>query len=115
MKSETDILKPIHMLAVLCAAIAGIAFVGFCFAGNLSGGSNVIIFSIFAWNLLAAAGVWIRSPWGYYALKCYLYVLLLAFPFGTIISWNVLRHIKEHSLKKLFIRTSLESFKLLAK
>lgn len=115
MKNEAEILKPVHMIAVLSAAIAAIAFVSFCFAGSLGFGAKLIIFSVFAWNLLTAAGIWMKSPWGYYSLKAYLYLLLFVFPVGTLISFNVLKHIKEHSVQGLFSRTSLESLKQLVK
>jgi hypothetical protein len=54
------------------------------------------------WYLITGIGILIRQKWGYYLFKFFLYVLLLAFPIGTIISYKSLAYIKEKDIKYLF-------------
>jgi hypothetical protein len=55
-----------------------------------------------AWYLLTAIGLLIRKQWGYYLFKFFLYVLFLAFPIGTIVSYKSLTYIKRNDIKDLF-------------
>jgi hypothetical protein len=43
-----------------------------------------------------------RRLFGYYALKLFLYVLLLAFPIGTLIAVKALRYIKRENVRSVF-------------
>jgi len=54
------------------------------------------------WYLLTGIGLLTRKKIGYYSLKLFLYVFLIGFPIGTIISYKILKYIKKHNLKNLF-------------
>lgn len=51
---------------------------------------------------LTGIGVVLLKKWGYFLFKLFLYVLLLAFPFGTVISWVTLSYMKKHRIKRYF-------------
>ncbi len=55
-----------------------------------------------AFYLLLGLGVLLRTRWGYFVLKGFLYILLLAFPIGTWISYKMLSYMKRHEIKKYF-------------
>jgi hypothetical protein len=52
--------------------------------------------------LLTGLGVIVQKKWGYWFLKLWLYMLFLAFPIGTVISYMFLRYIKKHEIKRYF-------------
>ena len=54
------------------------------------------------WNLVTGVGILLRKKWGYYLLKFVLYILLLSFPIGTIISYYSLKYMKNNNIKELF-------------
>jgi hypothetical protein len=54
------------------------------------------------WYFVTGIGILSRKVWGYYLLKSFLYMLLLAFPFGTFISYKSLKFMKENTIKKEF-------------
>jgi hypothetical protein len=58
--------------------------------------------TITLWYLVTGIGILKRKVWGYYLLKSFLYVLLLAIPFGTFISYKSLKFMKDNSIKKEF-------------
>ena len=60
------------------------------------------------WYLITGIGLLARKPWGYYLFKFFLYVLLLAFPIGTIVSYKSLSYIKRHGIKSLFYDPGVE-------
>jgi hypothetical protein len=55
-----------------------------------------------SWHLLTGLGVILQKMWGYYLLKFYLYVLLLAIPIGTYVAWKSLGYLRENDIKKFF-------------
>lgn len=52
--------------------------------------------------LLTGIGILRLTRWGYYFLKIFLYIFLLAFPVGTFISYKFLSYIKKNNIKKEF-------------
>jgi FtsH-binding integral membrane protein len=58
--------------------------------------------TISLWYLITGIGILVRRQWGYYLFKLFLYVLLLAFPIGTIISYKTLTYIKKNNIRSLF-------------
>jgi hypothetical protein len=54
------------------------------------------------WHLLTAIGVLAKTKWGYYLFKSFLYVLLVAFPIGTLIAYKSLKYMKRKNIKRLF-------------
>src|SRR5438132_2853089 len=51
---------------------------------------------------LIGIGVVYPTRWGYFLLKCFLYLLLLGFPIGTYISYKTLSYMKHHQIKRHF-------------
>jgi len=68
--------------------------------------SSHYIFGIIVtfWYLITGIGVLMRQRWGYYLFKLFLYVLFLAFPVGTFISYKSLVYIKTNNVKDLFYK-----------
>jgi len=54
------------------------------------------------WYLTAGVGILLRSKWGYFFFKSFLYFLLLGFPIGTFIAYASLKYIKRNHIKTLF-------------
>lgn len=52
--------------------------------------------------LVGSLGLFSRRLLGYYALKVFLYALLLAFPIGTYIAIRTLRYMKRENIRSLF-------------
>ena len=52
---------------------------------------------------MTGLGIISLKKWGYYLLKIFLYVIVLAFPIGTFISYKVLTYIKINDVK-LFLK-----------
>lgn len=63
--------------------------------------------TISGWYLITGIGILARKRWGYFLFNFFLYVLLLAFPIGTIISYKSLRYIESNNIQNLF-RNSLK-------
>ncbi len=63
----------------------------------------VIFFMLMGgWYLTTGVGILLRSKWGYFFFKSFLYLLLLAFPIGTFIAYASLKYIKRNHIKTLF-------------
>lgn len=54
------------------------------------------------WCLLVGMGLLSRSMWGYYLLKTLLFILVLGFPIGTLISYYSLKYMRNNNVKKFF-------------
>jgi hypothetical protein len=54
------------------------------------------------WYLTTGIGILLRSKWGYFFFKSFLYILLLGFPIGTFIAYASLKYIKRNDIKTLF-------------
>ncbi len=52
--------------------------------------------------LFTGVGVVLRTRWGYFLFMLFLYVTLLAFPIGTIISYLTLKYMSKHHIKRHF-------------
>ena len=65
-----------------------------------------IYFVIFvaAWDLATGLGVIKLTKWGYYLFKIFLYLLLICFPIGTLISYKTLKYMKKNDIKSYFFR-----------
>ena len=57
------------------------------------------------WYFVTAIGLLARQKWAYYLFKFFLYVLFVAFPIGTAISYFSLRYMKRNHVKDLFTQT----------
>jgi hypothetical protein len=54
------------------------------------------------WRLTAGVGVLLRSKWGYFIFKSFLYLSLLCFPISTFIAYKSLKYTKRNDIKTLF-------------
>jgi len=50
------------------------------------------------WHLFTGIGILMQKMWGYYLMKFYLYVMLLAVPIGTYFSLRCLRYLRENEI-----------------
>jgi hypothetical protein len=58
--------------------------------------------AVAGWYLITGIGILSQKRWGYYLFKVFLYVLLLAFPIGTLIAYKSLSYIKRNNIKELY-------------
>ena len=63
---------------------------------------NYFAITISLYYLMTGIGILARKEWGYYLFKFFLYMLFLAFPIGTIISWKSLDYMKKNDIKSLY-------------
>ncbi len=63
---------------------------------------NYFGMTISVWYLAAGIGILARRIWGYYFLKSFLFILLVAFPIGTFIAYTSLKYMKKSSIKNEF-------------
>jgi hypothetical protein len=61
-----------------------------------------------SWHLITGLGIILQKMWGYYLLKLYLYVLLLAIPVGTYIAWQSLRYLRDNEIERFFQGKALQ-------
>jgi hypothetical protein len=54
------------------------------------------------WYLITGIGILSQKRWGYYLFKFFLYILLLGFPIGTLISYKSLSYIRRNNIKELY-------------
>lgn len=59
-----------------------------------------IVFSIP--YLICGIGLFKKKVWGYYLLKCFLFLLLPAFPIGTYIAVKWLKYLKNNFIKEIY-------------
>jgi len=63
---------------------------------------NYFVITVSLWYLMTGIGILTRREWGYYLFKSFLYVMFLAFPIGTIISYKSLGYMKRNNIKSFF-------------
>ena len=56
------------------------------------------------WYLITGIGILSLKKLGYFLFKFFLFVLFLAFPIGTIISYKSLKYIKENNIKNFYFQ-----------
>lgn len=93
----------------LFASLFGVFFLGtLCFSYVVSSNPELPHWMRYfvAANLLfyavGALGLFGCRLFGFYALKVFLYVLLLSFPIGTLIAVRILRYMKRQGVRSLF-------------
>jgi hypothetical protein len=55
------------------------------------------------WYLTTGIGILLRSKWGYFFFKFFLYVLLLGFPICTFVAYKSLKYMKRNDIKTLSV------------
>jgi putative copper export protein len=73
-------------------------------AGASPPSSGVILFVGISliYYYLTGIGMILKTKWGYILFKTFLYLALLAFPIGTVISYITLSYIKKNNIKQYF-------------
>lgn len=56
------------------------------------------------WYLITGIGILSLKKPGYFLFKFFLFVLFIAFPIGTIISYKSLKYIKENNIKNFYFQ-----------
>jgi hypothetical protein len=64
---------------------------------------NYFGIAVIGWYFLTGIAILSRQKWGYYLLKLFLYILFVAFPIGTFISYKSLAYIKTNNIRAIFI------------
>ena len=54
--------------------------------------------------LVLGVGVLVRKEWWYYLFKAFLYILMLAIPIGTLISYLSLKYMAKSNIRKQFTK-----------
>jgi len=74
----------------------------FSFYEEKSPSAFQFLIAVHLFYLSTGVGVVLRTKWGYFLFKAFLYLMLLGFPIGTIISYVGLSYMKRHQLKRYF-------------
>jgi hypothetical protein len=77
-------------------------FFGFFEEMSKSRGALYFLLGTLVFYFLTGLGVVLQKKWGYLLFKLFLYLLFLAFPIGTIISYMTLSYMKRHQIKRYF-------------
>lgn len=115
MKSSADAIRPIKMFGAILVVFAlggGLLFIPFFLSETspffIFGSKPRHYFHFYFWfgsvifYLLTGVGVMRLTKWGYILFKLFLYLFLLAFPIGTVISCVTLRYMRRHRIKSHF-------------
>jgi len=70
--------------------------------GYLSGEIYFFGVVVSLWYLATGIGILARKKWGYYLFKSFLYILFIAFPVGTLISFYSLKYIRANTITNQF-------------
>jgi len=62
----------------------------------------VFVVGALAFHLFTGLGTLFLTRWGYPLFKIFLYLLFVAFPIGTIISYITLRYLRQNDLRPYF-------------
>ena len=103
---DYDKFRPVRAGGIFLVTI-GVAGFLFHFEHLTDSHFRWFILATTAWHLITGLGVILKKTWGYYLLKFYLYVLLLAIPVGTYIAWKGLMYIRENDIENFFGRKAL--------
>jgi hypothetical protein len=103
---DYDKFRPVRLGGIFLVATGVVGFL-FYFEYLTDSRFSWFILVMPAWHLITGLGVVLQKTWGYYLLKFYLYVLLLAVPIGTYIAWKSLMYIRDHDIENFFGRKVL--------
>ena len=104
---EYDKFRPVRTGGIVLVTI-GVAGFWFHFEHLTDPQFRWFILVTTSWHLITGLGVILQKMWGYYLLKFYLYVLLLAIPIGTYIAWKSLTYLRENEIENFFGRKALQ-------
>lgn len=92
-----------YAYAFLVIAALSLYLLFLSFAAAFSAPHRAFITANLLLYLFLGTGLLKRTRWAYQGLVLFLYVLFVAFPIGTAISYYSLRYIRIHRVKGLFI------------
>jgi hypothetical protein len=90
-----------YLFAVFCLGTLWLYYLT-AHVPDLRSGTSYFIAANLVFYLVGSLGLLSRRLLGYYALKVFLYVLLLAFPIGTVIAVRILRYMKREKVRSVF-------------
>ena len=102
---QVDILKPIRIFGYF---IAGLGFVGLIVHFAALGDPRytldfeILVLVVSFLHIFAGIGVILKTRWGFYALKIFLYSLYFMVPISTYVAIKTLKYIKTHNIEKYF-------------
>lgn len=112
MNRADDLVRPIRLFGVVLAILSVLGFGVFAywlvFRGVL--GQSVetgylpvlILLALHVLVFLTGLGVIVSTKWGFRLFRMFLYVMLLAFPFGTMVSYLTLRYISRNQIQQYY-------------
>lgn len=104
---DLDKFRPVRIGGLLLIMI-GVAGLLFHFEHLTDPSFRSFILVATGWHLITGLGIILQKMWGYYLLKVYLYVLLLAIPIGTYIAWQSLRYLRDNEIERFFQGKALQ-------
>ena len=106
---DLDKFRPVRTggLLLIMTGVAGLLF-HFEHLTDPSFSFRSFILVATGWHLITGLGIILQKMWGYYLLKVYLYVLLLAIPIGTYIAWQSLRYLRDNEIERFFQGKALQ-------
>jgi hypothetical protein len=102
---DSDLIKPINNFGMI---IITIGLLGLClhifmvFDPDYTIDFQVFVIVLSCLHLLGGLGVFLKTKYGWYALKIYLYSLYFMVPIGTYIAIKTLKYIKQNNIEKFF-------------
>lgn len=102
-------IKPIVIFGYVLMVLSVVSVVFFYWVSlqvDMKQSDFYFIASVTAWHLITGLGVIMRTKWGYYLFKFFLYLLIISFPIGTFISYKTLKYMKKNNIKKYFFEKS---------
>ena len=116
MKSREDVIRPIKIFGAILVALAFLGAYFFTYLDLTASQSTFrpnspsyfgkfgfyFIAGVNIFYLLTGVGVVLLTKWGYFCFKLFLYMMLVAFPIGTLISYVTLSYMKRHQIKRHF-------------
>jgi hypothetical protein len=113
MRKVDDALRPIRALGLALIALSGLSLGAFTYWLASHGIIGKVISTGFylpvplflllhILGFVTGLGVVRLTKWGYRLLKIFLYVVLFAFPIGTIIAYLTLSYMKRHQIEQYY-------------
>ena len=102
---QVDILKPIRIFGYF---IAGLGFLGLIIHFAASGDPRytldfeILVLVVSILHIFAGVGVILKTRWGFYAFKIFLYSLYFMVPIGTYVAIKTLKYIRTHKIERFF-------------
>jgi len=107
MGSLDKIIRPIIIFGYVLVGLSGITMLFFYWVSFQTSLPTIHIYFVIVvsiWDFVTGIGMIKLTRWGYYLFKIFLYLLLISFPIGTIISYRTLSYMKRNNIKNYFFQ-----------